>query len=78
MTTTTVKVTRQTHQALKEMAERRGTSMQDLMERVVEDMRRQEFLDAVNAAYAEVGSDAELARERELWDTTLLDGLESR
>lgn len=77
VSTTTVKVTRSTHETLKAMAERRGTTMQELMEKVVADMRRQEFLDAMNCAYAEVGQDQEVASERDLWDETLMDGLET-
>jgi hypothetical protein len=77
VSTTTVKVTRATHETLKAVAEQRGITMQDLIERIAEDMKRQAFLDTMNAAYATVGADKELDDERELWDTTLLDGLES-
>lgn len=73
--TATVKVSAETHQTLKAMAKQRGTTMQDLMETIVKDMWKRDFLDAVNAAYAEHEGDPGISAERELWDQTLMDGL---
>ena len=73
--TATVKVSAETHQTLKAMAKQRGMTMQDLMETIVEDMWKRDFLDAVNAAYAEYEGDPGISAEREPWDQTLMDGL---
>jgi hypothetical protein len=54
--------------------------MQFVLERALEQYRRQQLLEDVNAAYAVLHADtaawAELERERAEWDQTLADGLE--
>lgn len=53
--------------------------MQALLEEAVEALRRQRFLEQVNAAYAAIRGDAKawaaVEQERRAWDGTLLDGL---
>jgi hypothetical protein len=76
----TVRISETSRQALRQLAERTGQSMQALLDRAVEEYRRKLFLDAVNAGYAALRSDpaawAALQAERRLLDTTLLDGLD--
>jgi hypothetical protein len=54
--------------------------MQSVLEQALEHYRRQQLLEATNAAYATLQTDevawADLERERREWDQTLADGLE--
>jgi hypothetical protein len=77
---TTVRITTAAHGVLKGLARLEKIPMQKLLERAIEEYRRQRFLETVNRAYADVRRDkgawAELEAEREAWDATLGDGLE--
>lgn len=79
MQSTTVRISDESRQLLRELASQEGLSMQAVLDKALEAYRRQRFLESVNAAYAEVKQDPsawqELKQERELWDTTLTDGL---
>lgn len=78
--TTTIRVTRRTRDALREVTEASGRSMQEVLEEALELYRRKQLLEATNAAYAALRADPdawdELEAEREAWDATLADGLE--
>jgi len=78
--TTTIRVSTSTRDLLQELATQSGNSMQFVLERALEQYRRQQLLEDVNAAYAVLHADtaawAELERERAEWDQTLADGLE--
>ncbi len=78
--TTTIRVSTHTHDLLQQLAEWSGDSMQSVLERALEQYRRQQVLEATNAAYAALRADAKawasLERERSDWDRTLGDGLE--
>jgi hypothetical protein len=54
--------------------------MQSVLEDALEHYRRQQLLEATNAAYATLQTEpvawSELVRERMEWDQTLADGLE--
>ncbi len=80
MATTTVRVTEETHAALRDLAMETGEPMQEVVAKAVEAYRRRLFLEAANADYARLRADpqawAEELEERRLWDSTLLDGLE--
>ncbi|HAJ37483.1 MAG TPA: toxin-antitoxin system protein [Chloroflexi bacterium] len=80
MSTTTIRVSQQTHAVLREMADQSGTSILQVLEKAVAAYSRQQQLEALNAAYAALreAPDAweQLKEERAAWDTTLLDGLE--
>jgi hypothetical protein len=56
-----------------------GKSIVALLDEAVETLRRQRFLEQLNAAYAELRDDAAswkaIEDERRLWDSTLGDGL---
>jgi hypothetical protein len=75
-----LRVPEATHNILRELADETGSSMQDLLVKAIEDLRRQRMFELSNAAYAAMRANedewqAEL-RERKLWDVTLADGLE--
>ena len=79
MGTTTVRVSDEVHQALKELAREAREPMHQVLAHALDLYRRQRFWDAVDKAYLALKSDpeawAEELSERALWDTTLLDGL---
>ena len=82
MTTTTIRVSTETRDALHELARTAGVSMRQVLEQAIETYRRHRLLAEANAAYAALREDAaawdDLARERSAWDATLSDGLERR
>ena len=75
----TVRVRKETHQALKELSKARGVPITQLLEEATEQMRRQELLRQINQDYARLRQDpeawAEELEERKLWEGTLMDGL---
>jgi hypothetical protein len=77
--TTTVRVTRQTHATLVQLAADAGLSAQRLLDELVERERRRRFFDEADAAFRALREDpaawAEEQAERALWDQTLGDGL---
>jgi predicted transcriptional regulator len=80
VTTTTIRVSLRTRDLLQELAKTSGSSMQAVLEQALEQYRRQQLLDATNAAYAVLRADPEawasLEQEHLAWDQTLADGLE--
>ena len=79
MAAANVRISPEIHETLKRLASEENESMQTVLAKAVESYRRARFLDAANAAYAELRKrpkewKAELA-ERKLWDRTLGDGL---
>jgi len=79
MPDTTVKIPTRLHAALLELARVEGRSLVSVLEKAVDEYRRVRFLEGLNADYAKVRADpkawADLVEERELWDSTLADGL---
>ena len=74
-----VKVTGETHERLRQAAEFHGTSIQDLVGRLVTDHLDQLLLDSMNDAFAAANTRPEASderAEREAWDNVLLDDLE--
>ncbi|MBM3224307.1 MAG: toxin-antitoxin system protein [Candidatus Tectomicrobia bacterium] len=80
MTTTTIRVSLHIRDVLQELAQTSGNSMQAVLEQAVERYRRQQLLEATNAAYATLRAApdawAALEQERQAWDPTLADGLQ--
>ena len=77
---TTVRVSAHTHELLHKLAAATGEPLQKVLERAVENYRREQFYAELDAAYARLQADPvaweeELA-ERAEWDATLADGLE--
>jgi hypothetical protein len=64
---------------LRQMAKAEGKPMVTVLDEAVEALRRQRFLEGVNAAYAALRADPgawfAVERERRAWDGTLADGL---
>lgn len=76
MGASTIRISESAREVVRELADRERVSMQTVIERAVEDYRRNRFLDAVNATFAELrgssGWAAEL-KERDEWETTISD-----
>ena len=81
MSASTVSLSEASHQILKDLAKRTGQTMTNALEKAVDAYRRKVFFEQMNAGYAELRSDpvawAEHLAERKLWDSTLMDGLDS-
>jgi hypothetical protein len=62
------------------LARQTGQTMTEVLDRALEAYRRQLFFEQMNAGYAELRADAlawsEHQAEQELWDATLMDGLD--
>ncbi|MEW5920168.1 MAG: toxin-antitoxin system protein [Bacillota bacterium] len=82
MSSTTVRVTKKTWKSLRETAERTGMTMQEILEKSVEEYRRKRFLEETNNAFQVLKENPvkweEELQERRLWDQTLADNLEER
>jgi hypothetical protein len=75
----TVRISDAARGTLRELARAEGKSMSAVLDEAVEVLRRQRFLEQVNAAYAALRDDPEaweeFDAERREWDATLDDGL---
>jgi hypothetical protein len=75
----TTRISASAHQVLRELSKAEGRPMLALLDEAVEALRRQRFLEQVNAAYATLRTDSRaweaVERERRAWDVTLPDGL---
>ncbi len=75
----TTRISPAAHEVLRELSQAEGKPMAALLDEAVEALRRQRFLEGVNAAYAGLRSDRRAWRaieaERRSWDVTLPDGL---
>lgn len=80
MQDSTVTISNHSHQILKELAARSGETMQIILDKAIENYRRQRFLEEANQAFAALRNNPEAwqaeMEEREAWDITLTDGLE--
>ena len=80
MAGTTVRISEKSRQTLRELAAKSSESMQTILDRAVEQYRRQQILEEGNAAYARLREDpaawAEWQKELAAWDATLMDGLD--
>jgi hypothetical protein len=80
MNTSTVRVTDVSRDKLRSLARETGLKQQELLDRAVEALRRQVFLESANAAFAELKADEkawkEELEERDAWDEAMSDGLE--
>ena len=75
----TTRISSEARQALKEIARKRGTTMQATLDEAVEVYRRKVFLDDCNKAYAALRQNQELwideRNERAAWDSALADDI---
>ena len=80
MSGTTVRITQETHEVLRELERKTGERTPELLARAVDQFRRSLILAETNAAYgalpASQGGSAELENERADWVETLADGLD--
>jgi hypothetical protein len=75
----TTRISASAHDVLRELSKAEGKPMLALLDEAVESLRRQRFLEQVNAAYATLRADPRtwerIEDERRAWDATLPDGL---
>ncbi len=76
----TTRISTASHEILRELSRAEGKPMLALLDEAVEALRRQRFLEHVNAAYATLRADPRtwktIEAERQAWDATLADGLD--
>ena len=79
MSHATVRIGITSREALRALARESGRSMQAVLEEAIETLRRQRFLEGVNAAFAALRANpaqwSGLEAERAQWESTLQDGL---
>ena len=75
----TVRISDSAHGTLRAMSRAEGKPMLALIDEAVETLRRQRFLEELNAAYGKLRADRRdweaVESERRSWDATLQDGL---
>jgi DNA-binding transcriptional regulator GbsR (MarR family) len=80
--TTSVRITRTAHEKLQRLAEARGQSLTEALDRIIEAQRRQHLFDQADQRYADLHEDEEawdeVKRERDELDGALADGLEEQ
>ena len=80
--TVTMKVKNRTYEAVRDLAERTGRTMADVLEDAVEAERRRLMIDQTNAGYAAMRANpiiwSEIEAERAVLEGTLADGLEDQ
>ena len=76
-----VRVSESTHEVLRSLSSQEGKSMQDIIDKAIEDYRRKAFLKGLSNDYRLLRENPEAWQEHEeetvLWDNTLMDGLEN-
>jgi hypothetical protein len=80
MSTTTVRISQSSHEVLKQISKQTGESMAHVLDKALEDYQRKLFFAQLNDGYAQLRADPEAclehAAEADLWDATLMDGLD--
>jgi hypothetical protein len=80
--TPNVRISAQAHQLLRHLAAEEQRSMQSVLDRALEQYRRERFLRAANADFAALKRDSKAwnqeLRDRELWDQTDADGISKK
>lgn len=75
-----VRISKEAHQTLRQLAEVMGESMQAIVEKAIEELRRKRMIEEANTAYAALRNDPDLWREeseeRRLSEATVRDNLE--
>ena len=75
-----VRLGRASHETLRRLAERMGESMQAVAEKAIDELKRKQFFEEMDAAFAALKADPvawrEEAEERELWAGALSDDLD--
>jgi predicted transcriptional regulator len=78
MSSLTVRLDKDSHRTLGDLARNTGKTMQDVLAEAIEQYRRAQFLESANRAYAALRKrpkdwEHEL-QERRAWDRSLMDG----
>jgi len=80
MSSVNVRISSNSYQILKALSKTKGQSMQSVIDQAIEDLRRRKMLEATNSAFSALKADnvawSEESEERELWENTLMDGVE--
>lgn len=80
MPAATIRIRPESHKALKAIAAMTGHSLQDELDRAIEQRRRSLYLEGLSADYAALAENPkamkEFQKEIALWDSTNNDGLE--
>ena len=80
MADATMTISELTLERLRDLARRKGVSIEQALDLAVKDQHDRAFWDAVDAGYAALQADpvawAAIETERKVWDGTLLDGLD--
>lgn len=75
-----LRISKETHEKLRELARNEGISMQSVLERALDEYQKKQFFDSLDAGFAALKSDpeawAEELRERRVWENTVMDGLD--
>jgi 7-keto-8-aminopelargonate synthetase-like enzyme len=76
-----VRVSENTHKLLRSLSAREGKSMQDIIDKAIEEYRRKTFLEGLSNDYLLLRENPEVWKEHQedmaLWENTLMDGLEN-
>jgi len=82
MQSTTIRISIETREKLRELTASTGESMLFIVDRAVEEIHRKHFWERTNAAFAALRNDPDAWKaeqeERSAWDITLADGLEEK
>ena len=74
-----LRISKETHEKLRELARLEGISMQGILEKALDEYQKNQFFNALEASFAALKSDpqawAEEQEERRLSEQTLMDGL---
>src|SRR5438094_10629711 len=80
MASVTVRISSKSREALRKLCEETGETMPAILDKAIEEYRRERLMEQVNAAYAALRADpeawAEWQKEIAVWDATLMDGLD--
>jgi len=75
-----LRVSKETHEKLRELARNEGISMQRILEKALTDYEKTQFFESLDAAFKALKADpvawAQELEERRLWENTLMDGLD--
>jgi predicted transcriptional regulator len=79
--TTSIRVSRETHQRLKEIAEKEQRSLGDVLDAAIAQYREHQFRRAVHESFRSLREDpaeqGAYLQDMAAWDVTLMDGLEN-
>ena len=80
MGSTTVRISKRTWKTLRQTAEQTGMTMQEILEKSVEEYRRKQLLEETNKAFMALKQNTkqwkEELEERDIWDRALADNQE--